>query len=185
MKFHLKVQYDDEDDDVNINKLAPVLNQLSMEETDNLDDILYTFFTEHFQKSNGFEDEVGTLPATLNYAIWRRSALYHQIKIKPLIFYELYFKYRIELLQNLNLHYSYKTAEHFHFVAFLVLPLFTHLSEGTSWNVDTGFFFSFKKFVGARTAHFGIKRSYAKRHETLGGKFNFRRKVRKKRFEEY
>jgi hypothetical protein len=63
LKFHLKIQYDDEENAF-INKVAPFLNQLSMEETTLMDDLLYTFFTN--QAPDEFNEDT-TFTATVNY----------------------------------------------------------------------------------------------------------------------
>jgi hypothetical protein len=64
LKFILKIQYDDEENAL-INKVAPVLNQLSMEETSLMDDFFYTFFTNHapdeFDEDTVFTAAVGYL----------------------------------------------------------------------------------------------------------------------------
>lgn len=64
LKFILKIEYDDEGDAI-INKLAPILNQLSMEETSNLDDFLYAHFTEQYQTQLENEDLTSTLFYTI------------------------------------------------------------------------------------------------------------------------
>lgn len=62
LKFLLKIQYDE--GNAIVTKIAPLLNQLNMEETSFLDDFLFSFFTDLFQEE--FEDE--TFASTLNYA---------------------------------------------------------------------------------------------------------------------
>lgn len=62
LRFLLKIQYDD--GDAFVTKIAPILNQLNMEETSSLDDFLFSFFTDLYQEE--FEDEVFT--STLNFA---------------------------------------------------------------------------------------------------------------------
>lgn len=180
LKFILKVQFDDEENAL-IDKISPILNQLGMDETNLLDDFVYTFFSLRFQPE--FDEDI-TFSASFKYLIWRKRSLYHHLMVKPLIFYEFCYKYQKNLLNFLD-SYRDSTPSEWRKKLFSSFSLFFFFLEGTTWNPDTGFFFSFPKFKNSFSSYFGIGRSYSRREEMLGRKINFRRKIRKKRFEDY
>lgn len=182
LKFLLKIQY--EEGEAIITKIAPILNQLNMEETVFLDDFLFSFFTDLYQEE--FEDE--TFTSTLNFAVWKHYNFYNQIKLKPFLFHESLFKYHKNDLNNLFFFKDYKIFNNYKdlkFRIFLTFYFLIYALEGTTWNPDTGFTFSLKNFDNSLFSMFGIARAYSKRSEMLGRKINFRRKIRKQRFEEY
>lgn len=182
LKFLLKIQYDE--GDAIVTKIAPFLNQLNMEETSTFDDFLFSFFTEIYQEE--FEDEIFT--STLNYAVWKNPNFFNQIKIKPMLFHELLFKYHKNDLERLLFFKDYSiffNPKDLKFRVFIVFYFLIYMVEGTTWNPDSGFCFSLKTLENSLFSEFGISRAYSKRSEMLGRKINFRRKIRKQRFEDY
>lgn len=182
LRFLLKIQYDD--GNAIVTKIAPVLNQLNMEETSFLDDFLFSFFTELFQEE--FEDE--TFTSTLNFANWKNFSFFNQIKIKPLLFYEFLFKYHKDEIKQIFFfkdHKLFNNLKDLKFRVFMIFFLYIYIIEGTSRNPDSGFSFSLKNFENSIFSLIGIKRAYSKRSEMLGRKINFRRKIKKKKFEDY
>lgn len=182
LRFLLKIQY--EEGEAIVTKIAPLLNQLNMEETSHFDDFLFSFFTEIYQEE--FEDE--TFTSTLTYAVWKNPNFFNQVKLKPMLFHELLFKYHKNELEHLlffkdfSVFFNLKDLKFRVFVAFYFL---IYTLEGTTWNPDSGFCFSLKNLDNSLFSEFGIARAYSKRSEMLGRKINFRRKIRKKRFEDY
>ena len=182
LKFLLKIQYDE--GNAIVTKIAPFLNQLNMEETSFLDDFLFSFFSELYQEE--FEEEI--LTSTLNFANWKNFNFFNQIKIKPLLFYEFFFKYHENKIKQIFFfkdHKIFNNLKDLKFRIFLTFFLYIYILEGTSWNPDSGFNFSLKNFENSIFSLIGIRRAYSKRSEMLGRKINFRRKIKKKKFEDY
>lgn len=182
LKFLLKIQYDE--GDAIITKIAPILNQLNMEETSFLDDFLFSFFSNIYQEE--FEDEIFT--STLNYANWKNFNFFNQITIKPFLFHELLLKYHKNDLKKLFFfkdHVIFNNFKDLKFRIFIAFYFLIYSVEGTTWNPDFGFCFSLKDFDNSLFSLIGMDRAYSKRSEMLGRKINFRRKIKKQRFEDY
>ena len=150
LKFLLKIQYDE--GNAIVTKIAPFLNQLNMEETSFLDDFLFSFFSELYQEE--FEEEI--LTSTLNFANWKNFNFFNQIKIKPLLFYEFFFKYHENKIKQIFFfkdHKIFNNLKDLKFRIFLTFFLYIYILEGTSWNPDSGFNFSLKNFEISEISH--------------------------------
>ena len=88
LKFLIKVTFSD--DEAVLNKLSPILNQLSIDDSSNIDDLLFSFFTQSYDPA--FAHKRTT--AKVYFTIWKNRNIYNHLKIKPFLFHEYILKYK-------------------------------------------------------------------------------------------
>lgn len=176
-RFLLLVQWDGVE--LKFNKVAPILNQLGIEDSNALEDMI-RFYLENLEWR---ALEPLKIRPVLQFIIWRRQAFFSLFNFKVFSFEDLY-KYWLDVASR-NYVAGAKMvkmsgdtfAARFGFnMAFLATLI---------WSSEYGYRKRFLNWTSALASIKGTQPLYAHRHEMLGRKVNFRRRVKKKKFEEY
>lgn len=179
-KFLVKIKKPS-DETIKITKLSTILNQLNIDESNQLDDILKNFFSQNLI--------LGNFSSNIFLTVWKNNLKYSFFSISPinLEFFFKNFSIKFPMLTPFffnNNFYSYEEIsllkdlnKHFWFTLFF--------SHGYSLNSDLGFFYNLKKSLSSKYSFFGYFKTYIFREKMLGRKNNFRQKVKKLKFEDY
>lgn len=185
LRFLIKISFDDKE--AVLTKVSPILNQLSIDDTANIDDVLFSFFTHNYHPF--FDNK--KITAKVYFTIWKNRNLYNSIKIKPMLFYEyiLKFKKRAHEFSWLTFYnygpFLFSGVRGRGDLLFRSYGLSISLIESTTWTLISGYQFFFNKMWPALNLYRGVAHSYLHRDKMLGRKINFRRKAQKQKFEDY
>lgn len=176
---------------VEINKIGPVFTQLGLEDGLNLDDLVREFFTVYSTLNHVFMN-FSEFYIVLDLVIWRSTNMNNTIYIRPWtattlildylgatnsITFAPFFITSADQVVGPNYDWLEKQSRGYSF------SLYT--TNQISWTPEWGYVWNFRKFLSGQTTISGSFLSYLKHFEMLGRKINFRRKVLKKKFEDY
>jgi len=160
--------------ELKLTKLAPILNQLGIEDGGSLDQNLLYYYENlswwDLEKPLNFFGR-------LTFIIWRRQAAHSLFFIKV-------FNLDGMLKRWLETEKKVKNLFELNASPKLFEQKFMFLSS-LKWTPEYGYRDSLLNYWKYKNQFAGTFSTYSKREKMLGRKINFRRKVKKKRFDEY
>ena len=174
-----------------ISKIAPVFTQLGLEEGANLDDLLQEYFNIYCAPYF-LTKEFDEFYIVLDLIIWRSTNMHNTIYIRPWTTGGLIFAY-LNITKRISFFPFYlDPAEKILIIdkywPIMQSKLYSFSLQFTTqlkWTPEWGYKWALKKFTSTVWTFRSTFFTYFKHFEMKGRKINFRRKVLKKKFEEY
>lgn len=174
-----------------ISKVAPVFTQLGLEDGSNVDDLVKEFFNVYFGHPN-LNWQFLEFYIVLDMIIWRSTNLNTTFYIKPWTMRSFIFAYLLTTHKiDFSLFYIEPTSElGVTFPLWLkkqsaLYSLSLYFGVGVFWSPEWGYRWRSNQFKAMRHTLRNTFLTYLKHFQMLGRKINFRRKILKKKFEEY
>lgn len=178
-RFRFLIKLDWDGQELKFNKIAGILNQLGIEDSGSLEDLL-RHFSENLEWTLG---EPMRILGKLDVIVWRKQAYFSVFLFRP-FYLEGLVKYWFDGNFDKKLEFLHEPKDLItNFRRQLELN-FGYL-RSLRWSSEYGYRTNLKNLVLSTDQLRGTFYSYAARKEMLGRKVNFRRKVKKKSMVEY
>lgn len=189
-KFKFLIKIKNINGSVEISKITPVFTQLGLEDGANIDDLVKEYLSVYSSSYDIFW-RFSEFYIILDLIIWRSSNMHSTVQIRPWTISTLLLDY-LNATNNLTFKPFFFINSDLLSINYSLLKRQTkrynfslYVANQLSWTPEWGYIWNFKKFIMGHTTVKGSFLTYLKHFEMLGRKINFRRKIQKKKFEEY
>ena len=178
-KFRFLVRVEKKSGEIKFNKLGPILNQLNVEDAPYIDDILLEYY-KYFYRIFLTKKKIFSV---LNLIIWKNENLFTYIDLRPHVL-EGVLKIILQGKTFFNFNERKTLFNERKKLGYLELFSIVYISQ-QCWRPDKGFYQKIINMDKVLKTLEGTLFAYSHRQRMLGRKTNFRRKVKKKKFEDY
>lgn len=159
-----------------LTKLAPILNQLNIEGSTQLDELMNVFFSDFL-----ITTKLRNFSSNVLLTLWKhnKNAL-NYYEITPLNLEFFFKKFSNKIFTKLSVkENSYFKKKNLYFI-FSIFYTFS-----TKYSSDFNFLLDLNNYKFFQKSYLGHHYTYSARKKMLGRKTNFRYKIKKKKFEDY